>query len=95
MNLHFNPHALQELEEATMYYNEISFALAGSFVQEFAKVVSLIKRFPEACSTITPSTRRCSFKRFPYGVVYRLREGIVEIVAVMHLSRKPNYWDNR
>jgi plasmid stabilization system protein ParE len=34
-------------------------------------------------------------KRLPYGIVYRLREETVEIVAVMHLSREPQYWVSR
>jgi hypothetical protein len=33
--------------------------------------------------------------RFPYGVIYRLSGDTVEIVAVMHLSRKPGYWKHR
>jgi hypothetical protein len=28
----------------------------------------------------------------PYAIIYRHREGIVTVVAFMHLQRKPDYW---
>ncbi len=33
--------------------------------------------------------------RFPYGVVYTVRGADLVIIAVMHLRRKPGYWQGR
>ena len=30
--------------------------------------------------------------RFPYGLLYRLLEWEIVVLAVMHLHRKPDYW---
>lgn len=35
-------------------------------------------------------------KQFPYGVIYHLPEtGYVEVEAVIHFSREPDYWRGR
>lgn len=33
--------------------------------------------------------------KFTYAVVFRVKEGEVQILAVMHLHRKPGYWKER
>jgi hypothetical protein len=30
--------------------------------------------------------------RFPYAILYRIASDEVQIVAVMHLHRRPGYW---
>ncbi|WP_424204564.1 hypothetical protein [Sulfuricaulis sp.] len=32
---------------------------------------------------------------FPYGIIYRVRFDVIEIIAVMHLRRSPGYWKQR
>ena len=32
---------------------------------------------------------------FPYALLYRVWNEQIEILAVMHLSRKPGYWADR
>jgi len=33
--------------------------------------------------------------RFPYGIVYTTHGDDIFVVAVMHLHRKPDYWQTR
>jgi hypothetical protein len=40
-------------------------------------------------------TRRCLTNKFPYGILYRIVENNIRIMAVMNLHRKPGYWKNR
>ncbi|NEQ36645.1 MAG: hypothetical protein F6K40_10295 [Okeania sp. SIO3I5] len=40
-------------------------------------------------------TTRNGIEAIPYGIVYKLSETGILVVAVMHLQRKPNYWINR
>ena len=44
---------------------------------------------------MTETTRRCLTNRFPFGIVYTLKDGTIVIVAVMHLNREPDYWKKR
>jgi hypothetical protein len=36
--------------------------------------------------------RRYRLNRFPYGLVYAVLDNEIVIVAIMHLHRKPDYW---
>jgi toxin ParE2 len=95
MKYHFSPHAKRELEDATVYYDTISEALGDSFIDEFQRALSLIRRLPQAFTEFSVSTRQCQLKRFPYLIVYRLQESEIEIVTVMHMAREPKYWTER
>ena len=39
--------------------------------------------------------RRRLIRRFPLGVLYRIDPDEIVILAVMHLSRRPDYWHGR
>jgi len=39
--------------------------------------------------------RRCRVKRFPYAVIYFVHDDVIYVLAVMHLSRHPDYWRER
>ena len=39
--------------------------------------------------------RQCRVLSFPYGIIFPVTEGQSEILAVMHLHRKPGYWQER
>jgi plasmid stabilization system protein ParE len=32
---------------------------------------------------------------FPYSIVYRVRDGVITVVAFAHTSRRPDYWRDR
>jgi plasmid stabilization system protein ParE len=95
MNYHFEVHARQELRDALAYYDSVDPLLGNKFRDEVERLISLLLKFPYAWPELSLSTRRCRTKRFPYSLIYRVREEEVEIVAVMHLSREPNYWVDR
>ena len=95
MNYHFEVHARQELRDAIVYYDSVDSRLGADFREEVERVISLIRQFPKAWPQLSLSTRRCRTKRFPYGLIYRIRNDEIEIVAVAHFSREPNYWVDR
>ena len=91
----FHPEALQEYEEATVYYSKISRELAVSFIDLVEKGIKKIREHPEAWQVVEEDVRRHLIKRFPFGIYYTIEGDHILIVAVMHMSRQPGYWKKR
>jgi plasmid stabilization system protein ParE len=95
MKYEFLRPAEDEFEEAVRYYNRRQRGLGNRFMKEVRKTISRITDFPEAWTPVSPGARRCLADRFPYGIIYQIRDDKILILAVMHLSRKPDYRKNR
>jgi len=50
---------------------------------------------PERWRRIRGHNRKLNFDRFPYAIVYSANNDILYIKAVMHLHRRPFYWQHR
>ena len=95
MKYRFLPPALAELDEAAHYYDQERQGLGDEFLEEIEQSISRILGFPEAWGEMSPQIRRCLTRRFPYGIVYQILDQEILIVAVMHLKRRPMYWQDR
>jgi toxin ParE1/3/4 len=42
-----------------------------------------------------PDIRKVSLRGFPYSVVYREVDSVVQVLAVAHHRREPGYWARR
>ena len=92
---HFHPEALLEADESAKFYEEKQNGLGKRFVEALTDAITRIRRTPELFGRIDDNIRKCRILRFPYGVIYRNKKKSVEIIAVMHLKRKPDYWKKR
>lgn len=95
MKYEFLRPAEDEFREAVRYYNRCQKGLGNRFIKEIHKAISRIADAPEAWVAVSPRARRCLVDRFPYGIIYQIRDDRILILAIMHLSRKPDYWKNR
>ena len=95
MKYRYHPDARQEASAAVAYYAAISQELGVDFLAELENSISRIVRMPEAWANHMAGTRRCLLHRFPYGIVYQIESGEIQIVAVMSLHRRPGYWTAR
>jgi len=87
--------AQQEMDESFAYYEQQIMGLGHDFLAEILAALKRIKKNPEAWHSFSDRTRRCQVNRFPFGIIYQLRENEIIVVAVAHLHRKPEYWKNR
>ena len=39
--------------------------------------------------------RRCRFEIFSFALVFQIRNDELQVLAVMHMSHRPNYWQHR
>lgn len=95
MKVLFLTPAENELAEAMRYYNEQSEGLGYEFAAEVQRTVERIVRYPDAWTPLSHRTRRCRLRRFPFGLVYQVRDESILVVAVMHLRQKPVSWSSR
>jgi plasmid stabilization system protein ParE len=84
-----------EILGALAWYQQRSGLAARAFVQELTHVVRLAAQSPGTWPLHIGNTRRVVFPRFPFSLVFRMRGEAVEVVALAHQRRRPDYWDDR
>jgi len=95
MTFAFHPLAKAELQDAVEYYEQQQVGLGLEFLEEIYATIQRVLHFPTAWPQSSRHSRRCLANRFPYGIIYEIRDSEILIVAVMHHSRKPTYWADR
>ena len=88
-------HAEARAEAAAAFYNDKQPGLAQRFLDDLEEALHRIQRNPQACRQVEAAIRKCRVAHFPYGIIYRVRSDLIEIIAVMHLRRSPGYWKQR
>jgi plasmid stabilization system protein ParE len=95
MKLTFLEAAQSEFDETITYYEEQRSELGFEFADAVEEALGRIEQYPEAWSPLSPRVRRCLVNRFPYGVIYEVRDERVIVVAFQNLLRKPDSWRSR
>ena len=90
-----HPDATQELGAAALWYDQRQRGLGEEFLKEFEATLRRIEVEPERWRLMRGDNRKLNFHRFPYAIVYSLRGDTLFIKAVMHLHRRPFYWQDR
>ena len=92
-----NPHALEEAEGARAWYAERNPVAANLFLDELHAAVERVHEAPERWPRLRRNGdfRRCFFPNFPYSLIYRIRVDEIEVTAIAHHRRRPNYWKRR
>jgi len=84
-----------EMRAAADYYETCHPGLGDRFLEEIALAGGRIAEHPEAWPVISGKIRRCLLNRFPFCLLYCIEAKRIYVLAVMHLRREPNYWQNR
>ena len=95
MKVIVHPLAEKELEAVFDYYAELDKDLSLRFWNEFQNGIIRIKLNPAAWTHCQNNCRRYLLNRFPYAIIYRKNDSQIEVIALMHLKRKPEYWTSR
>ena len=91
----FHPAAEIEMIDAAAWYEKQQPNLGKRFIASVQDTINRLKLQPDLYPLIEKDVRRCLTKIFPFGVLFRVQRDCIEIIAVMHLHRDPNYWKNR
>ena len=74
MKIDFLEIAQIELDDAIEYYNYEAPGLGDAFLTEVLNALDRIGEFSEAWHPCSKRARRCQTRRFPYGIIYQIRE---------------------
>jgi toxin ParE1/3/4 len=91
----YHPEARGEADAAFEWYLARNVGAAARFQLQLETAQSNIQNSPNTWASYLYGTRRYTLHRYPFVVVYRKRQGRIEIVAVAHGRRKPGYWVHR
>jgi len=80
---------------AAAWYRRADPRVARDFAAELRHSFEQLTAFPEGAQEILGGVRRRVMRRFPYSIVYSIRNDRIRILALAHDSRKPFYWADR
>ncbi|MGB0993980.1 MAG: type II toxin-antitoxin system RelE/ParE family toxin [Akkermansiaceae bacterium] len=90
---HFFTSAAQtDFREAAEYYDKQSSGLGDEFLDELESSVERVSMFPEAWGRVDDTYMHCHMRRFPFTLIYLLKEDEIIFVSVFHQRRKPENW---
>jgi len=96
MRLVVHPAARREIESAFAWYCiEAGHTMATRFVDELDHLQRMLLEHPQIGEKRRGGTRRVIFSRFPYTLVYRIHGDLLQIIALAHQNRAPEYWVGR
>lgn len=89
-----HPEAAAELEEIVEFYEDAAPGLGEAAFQDYVRTLAAVLKHPGIGHPYF-GVQRFLFSDFPFSLVYRVREGRVQILAVAHFRRRPGYWKQR
>ena len=95
MKLRYHPLVQRDVTEILTYYQDISPALADGFWDEFEATIARVRKAPKACHFDASGLRRANLKRFPYHVLFRIREDSIKVMVVRHHRRRATFGTRR
>lgn len=91
----FHPDARRELREAADFYDLERDGLGTEFLDAVEATMHRLIEHPQAAPIALEPVRKRRVPRFPYSVVYSVRDDRIFISAIAHNSRRPFYWEDR
>lgn len=91
----FRPAASADVEDAYRWYEAQQIGLGEEFLAAVGSLLESVATNPQQFPVVHRHTRRALFRRFPYGLYYRVVDDQVVVVACMHARRDPQRWQSR
>jgi plasmid stabilization system protein ParE len=95
MRIIYEDAARQEGMEAAAWYEQQQQGLGTRFLTQWKNAENRMVANPEIHRCIQGELRKCRFVIFPYALVFRTRGDDLQVLAIMHMRRKPGYWNKR
>ncbi len=97
MNLfiEFLSEAEEEFQQAYQWYKNHNRELGEKFIEVVEHSLNSLLQFPQRYPIIHKNIRRIVLQKFPYSILYIIKDDKIMIVACFHGKRNPKYWQER
>ncbi len=95
LKLKFHPQVSDEIKASYTWYQTQAIGLGDDFLDELESAYHAISELPQTWPFFQKKFRRFLLSRFPFSIIYKENDNLIYVVAVMHNSRKPEYWLDR
>jgi toxin ParE1/3/4 len=95
MKLRLDRAARDEYLVAALQYLQVSPRIAAAFVDQVEVGMTQIRDNPGLWRVVEGDVRRHLIRQFPFGIYYTVEKDEIVVWAIMHLHRKPGYWQER
>lgn len=89
------PQSDLDIQAAAVWYEDQRFGLGSRFLDELDQVFHRIIDNPGQFPRVADEVHRALLRHFPYGVYFLAKEGSIDVLAVLHLHRRPEMWKSR
>lgn len=95
MKMVLDPSANAEMRDAAFFYEDCRDGLGQEFLDAVELAFGEITQRPMLWRILKGRFRRYLIHNFPYAVIYTIEDDTIYVVAIMHMKRKPDYWQDR
>ena len=89
------PEAESELIDAVTFLNSRERNLGLEFAAEVHETIERILENPAAWPVLRGPVKRAITRRFPYSIFFVVEPDGIQVVAISHSSRQPDFWHDR
>lgn len=93
--LEIHPAALAEFKSSLKWYLERNQTATWKFVAAVDQAIEAVAKSPSRWPQDDHGARKIILRRFPFAIVYRERPNAIQILAIAHGHRRPEYWKDR
>jgi len=91
-----SPEADHELRESAVFYAQQGGKELGlAFISEFERTLDFLCLHPQIGARWRNGRRRFPLRRFPYSIIYYLRDKELRVIALAHHRQRPGDWTDR
>jgi plasmid stabilization system protein ParE len=87
----YHPFVKRDFIEALRYYHGITGALEDEFHEEVRSAITQAAANPLRFHLVDQRFHRANLRRFPYHILYEIREQDLRVMLIRHNKRHPNY----
>ena len=87
------PRAVRDTRAAAQWYRDINPVLKDRMLRDLRVTIQTAAERPGSFPEVEDGVRVAKCKRFPYRVYFEVAGDALRVLAVYHMSRDPDQWD--